>query len=140
MSGVTFTSLYVLENNENAPLLTLDVEAVGGAEDRGLGVQGAGVLAPVTPPDWSTLVIRPPITAQVATLDQSEASTLAVSTNPSSPESPHSQGDALAPGSRGHSQPGVLQHLEGVGGDHLTNHRSVFSLHQSEISIAHSLT
>ena len=75
MSGVTFTSLYVLENNEIAPLLTLDVEAVGGAEDRGLGVQGAGVLAPVTPPDWSTLVISPPITAHLATLDQSEAST-----------------------------------------------------------------
>ena len=33
MSGVTFTSLYVLENNEIAPLLTLYVEAVGGAED-----------------------------------------------------------------------------------------------------------
>ena len=50
---------------------------MGGAEDGGLGVQGAGVLAAVTPPDWSTLVIRPPITAQLATLDQSEASTVA---------------------------------------------------------------
>ena len=119
---------------QKSALLTLYVEAVGGAEDRGLGVQGAGVLAPVTPPDWSTLVIRPPITARLAALDQSEASTVAVSTNPSSPESPHSQGDALAPGSRGHAQPGVLQHLEGVGRDHLTNHRSVFSLHQSHIS------
>ena len=80
-------------------ILTLDVEAVGGAEDGGLGVQGAGVLAAVTPPDWSTLVISPPITALLATLDQSEASTVAVSTNPSSPEPPHGQGDALAPGS-----------------------------------------